>query len=133
MHQSGIIASASEIATIQNYLSTHSLTATQHSCGLFYSITDPGTGDTPDLCSSVTVRYKGTLTNGSIFDQSTSNVSFPLSNLIIGWQQGIPLIKKGGKITLYVPPSLGYGSMSQSGIPGNSTLIFDIELIGVVK
>ena len=133
LHQSGLIASAAEIATIQNYLTTNSLTATQHSNGLFYSITDAGTGDSPDLCSSVTVRYKGSLTNGVIFDQSTNNVSFPLSNLIIGWQHGIPLIKKGGKITLYIPPSLGYGSASQSGIPGNSTLIFEIELIGFVK
>ncbi len=130
---STIVASASEITVIQNYLTAHSLTATQHSSGLFYTIINEGSGDTPDLCSSVTVKYKGSLTDGSVFDQSTTNVSFPLSNLIEGWKHGIPLVKKGGKILLYVPPSLAYGNNSQPGIPANSTLIFDIDLVGVVR
>jgi FKBP-type peptidyl-prolyl cis-trans isomerase FkpA len=128
-----VTVSATEITTIQNYLTAGNLTATQHSSGLFYKVINEGSGETPTLCSSVTVKYKGTLTDGTIFDQSSTNVSFPLSNLIDGWKHGIPLIKKGGKILLYIPPSLGYGSASQSGIPGNSTLIFDIDLVGVVK
>ncbi len=131
--ESGIVASAAESTLIQNYLSTHILTATLHSSGLYYSISNQGSGDTPDLCASVTVKYKGALLDGSVFDESTTNVSFPLKNLIIGWQKGIPLIQKGGKIKLYIPPSLGYGGTAQSGIPANSTLVFDIELVGVVK
>ena len=59
--------------------------------------------------------------------------SFQLKNLIIGWQKGIPLIQKGGSIRLYIPPSMGYGSKSSSSIPANSTLIFDIDLVGVVN
>ena len=130
---SSMVASATEIAAIKNYLTANSLTATEHSSGLFYSINSQGSGDRPDLCSSVTVKYKGSLLNGSVFDQSIANVSFPLKNLIIGWQKGIPLIQKGGKIKLYVPPSLGYGSSGTSGIPGNSTLIFEIDLVDVVQ
>lgn len=131
LQESSVVASTAEITTIQNYLNSNSLTATEHSSGFFYSISANGSGSNPNLCSSVTVKYKGSLLSGYVFDQSTTNVSFPLKNLIIGWQKGLPLIKKGGKITLYIPPSLGYGSMAQSSIPANSTLIFDIELIGV--
>lgn len=133
LEASSIVASAVEITTIQNHLTANSLNATQHSSGLFYEITNAGSGDNPNLCSSVTVKYKGTLLNGSVFDESSSNVSFPLKQLIVGWQLGLPLLKKGGSIKLYVPPSLGYGSASQSGIPANSTLIFTIDLVDVVQ
>jgi FKBP-type peptidyl-prolyl cis-trans isomerase FkpA len=54
-----------------------------------------------------------------------------LGQLIVGWQKGLPLISSGGKITLYIPPSLGYGSAAAGSIPANSILIFDIELISV--
>jgi FKBP-type peptidyl-prolyl cis-trans isomerase FkpA len=74
------------------------------------------------------VKYTGRLTNGSVFDSSTG-ATFALANLITGWQQGIPYIGKGGKITLYLPPSLGYGSQASGSIPANSILIFEIELI----
>jgi FKBP-type peptidyl-prolyl cis-trans isomerase FkpA len=125
------VASDTEVTVIKNHLTANGLQATQHSSGLFYVIENQGSGTTPNLCSSVTVKYKGTLLNGTVFDESTSNVTFPLNNLITGWKKGIPLVQKGGKIKLYVPPSLGYGSTSISGIPGNSTLIFDIEVVGV--
>lgn len=131
--ESNTVASASEIATIQSYLSANSLTATQHSSGFFYNITDMGSGDTPDLCSSIAIQYKGTLLNGTVFDQSTSNVSFILKDLIIGWQKGLQLIHKGGKIILYIPPSLAYGSSAVGSVPANSTLIFTVDLNGVVK
>lgn len=135
-----ITASASEIANIQSYLTSNSLTATQHSSGLFFNISAAGTGTaTPALCSNVTVRYTGKLLNGTIFDSSpAAGVQFQLGQLIVGWQKGIPLVKKGGSIRLYVPPSLGYGSQNvtnpQTGavvIPGNSTLVFDIDLLDV--
>lgn len=129
--QSSVVATASEITTIQNYLTTNSLTATQHSDGFFYSITKAGSGLAPDLCSSITLKYKGTLLNGNVFDQSTSNITFLLKDLIVGWQKGLPLIQKGGSIRLYIPPSMGYGSNTSSGLPANSTLIFDIDLVGV--
>lgn len=136
-----VTASASEIATIQSYLSTNGLTATQHSSGIFYTIVSAGTGTTtPAVCSSITVKYTGRLLNGTVFDNNNGNVvpaQFLLGQLIAGWQKGIPLIKKGGSIKMYIPPSLGYGSQDvRNGagvvvIPGNSTLIFDMDLLDV--
>ncbi len=127
-------ASAQEILNIQTHLSNNSLNATQHSTGLFYTINTPGTGETvTDLCNIVTVNYVGRLTNGSQFDASTSPATFGLNQLITGWKIGIPLIKVGGSIRLYIPPSLGYGSQAQQGIPANSILVFDITLSGVQK
>ncbi len=125
-------APATEIANVQAYLTSQNITnATQHSSGLFYIIIDPGTGTSPTQCNSVAVRYTGKLTNGSIFDQATSPVAFALSNLITGWRIGIPLIKTGGTIRLFVPPSLGYGDRITGSIPQNSILVFDIDLVNV--
>jgi FKBP-type peptidyl-prolyl cis-trans isomerase FkpA len=123
-------APASEVTALETYLTNNNITATKDSRGFYYTISTPGGSSKPDNCATITVKYKGMLTNGSVFDQSTSAISFPLANLIIGWQQGIPLIGITGKIRLYLPPTLGYGSSGSSGIPGNSILIFDVELIG---
>jgi FKBP-type peptidyl-prolyl cis-trans isomerase FkpA len=73
------------------------------------------------------------LTNGTIFDQTTNNQMrvFVLGELIAGRRIGIPLIKTSGKITLYVPPTLGYGSTGNASIPANSVLIFDVELLAI--
>lgn len=117
----------SEIATLDSYLASNNITAQKDSRGFSYSILAAG-GSMPDVCSTVKVNYKGELINGTVFD-SANGVSFPLGNLISGWQLGIPLIGKTGKIILYLPPSLGYGSVAQSGIPANSILIFTIELL----
>lgn len=121
------IATASEVSALESYLSANSITAQKDNRGFYYSILTQGTSN-PNNCSTVKVNYKGELTNGSVFDTGSA-VSFPLGNLIVGWQQGIPLIGKSGKIVLYLPPSLGYGSQAQQGIPANSILIFTIELL----
>ncbi len=123
--------SAAEIAAVQNYLTSKSITAIQHPAGFFYTITTPGSGDKPNINSTVKIAYKGSLTDGSIFDQTQpgATATFPLSGLIYGWQVGIPLIARGGEITLYLPPSLGYGCQASSRIPAGSILIFDVRLI----
>ena len=120
-------APATEVLNLQSYLTANGITATQDPRGFFYTIADPGAGDKPSSCSGVTVDYTGKLINGSTFD-SGNNVSFNLSQLIIGWQEGIPLIAPGGNITLYLPPSLAYGSSGSGSIPPNSNLIFIIDL-----
>lgn len=120
--------------TIEQYLTRSNLmsTVTKDPRGFYYQVMTPGTGATPTLSSKVTVFYKGSLTNGNIFDQTSANpVTFGLNQLILGWQYGIPLVKAGGRIMLYLPPSLGYGSQSMGQIPANSALIFDITLQGV--
>ncbi|WP_460635333.1 FKBP-type peptidyl-prolyl cis-trans isomerase [Larkinella harenae] len=123
-------APESEIAALKQYIETNKISAVADEHGFYYSIQNAGSGNKPTVCSSVTVNYVGKLTTGSTFD-SGNGVSFGLNQLILGWQQGIPLIAPGGSITLYLPPSLAYGSQAQSGIPANSILIFTIDLVQV--
>jgi len=125
-----ITAPASEVETLRAYITANSISATEDPRGFFYKINIAGSGDKPTVCNAVTVNYKGTLTNGTQVD-AANNVTLDLSRLIIGWQEGIPLIGTGGSITLYLPPSLAYGSSDYGNIPGNSILIFNIDLIAV--
>jgi FKBP-type peptidyl-prolyl cis-trans isomerase FkpA len=121
---------AAEISQVEAYLTANNITnATKHPRGFYYIIENPGTGNSPTVCTNVAFTYKGQLTNGTVFDQSTTPVLYPLSQLITGWQLGLPLVKNGGKIRLFLPPSLGYGSSAIPGIPANSVLIFDVTII----
>lgn len=127
-----VVAPSSEIAAVQSYLSSNNITATQHCSGVFYVVDNPGSGKQPNGCSTVSVNYEGKLTNGSVFDQTNGNPAvFDMSGLIRGFTNGTLQIKKGGKVRVYVPPSLGYGSQARPGIPANSILIFTIDLIDV--
>jgi FKBP-type peptidyl-prolyl cis-trans isomerase FkpA len=122
----------SDIEKIQNYLADRNLTAESTASGLHYIITEPGTGNHPGSTSTVTVNYVGKLLkNEKVFDETTGTPrTFPLQNLIAGWQEGIPLLKKGGKGTFFVPSALGYGPFGSGGdIPANAPLIFEIELV----
>src|SRR4051812_17150223 len=99
-------APASEITAVQNYLSSKSVTnAVQHCSGLFYVIENAGTGQNPTVCSNIGVTYEGKLTDGTVFDATTNEVVFNLGQVIAGWQNAIPLIKAGGRIHIYIPPS----------------------------
>ena len=124
-------APAAEIQSVQDYLTANSIAATQHCSGLFYTIDNPGSGATPSVCSTVSVTYEGRLTNGNVFDSSASPVLLNLSRVIIGWANGLPLIKAGGSMHLYIPPSLGYGTSTVGTIPANSILVFKVNLIAV--
>ena len=127
----GIPATA-EIASVQSYLTANSITATQDPGGFFYIIVAPGSGAAPTLSSTITFKYVGKLENGNIFDQSQTGVTYPLSQLILGWQKGLPLIKKGGTIKLFLPPTLAYGCSTGGGsIPAGSNLIFTVDLVDV--
>lgn len=121
-----------DIAEIESYLSNNGLTATKDPSGLYYAIEVEGTGtEYPTAVSTVSVAYRGTLLNGDEFDSATTTnpIAIGLSNTIAGWQVGIPKFKKNGKGTLYIPSGYGYGVNGSLGIPGNSILIFDIELL----
>jgi FKBP-type peptidyl-prolyl cis-trans isomerase FkpA len=118
---------------IKKYISDNGLSATATGSGLYYVITTEGKGVQPNSNSDVIVTYKGYLTNGTVFDQSKAGgFATNLTNVIKGWQEGLPFFKKGGKGKLLIPSALGYGSTAQSGIPANSVLIFDIELVDVL-
>ena len=124
-------APASQVTDIQNYLTANSLTATQHCSGIFYSIVTEGSGEPPTVCNGVNVSYEGKLVNGTVFD-SSPDASFGLNQVISGWSVGIPLVKPGGRILLYIPPYHGYGNQANGSIPANSILIFDVTLKAVL-
>jgi FKBP-type peptidyl-prolyl cis-trans isomerase FkpA len=122
------------LPTIEEYLAANNLTnsVVKDQRGFYYKIQEPGSGSTATLSSVVKTLYKGMLTNGKVFDESLVNpLEFSLNRVIAGWQYGIPLIKPGGKITLYLPPALGYGPYGTGPIPGNAGLIFEVTLISV--
>ncbi|MBN2433711.1 MAG: FKBP-type peptidyl-prolyl cis-trans isomerase [Spirochaetes bacterium] len=102
--------------------------------GLAYKIIEPGSSEKPLPTSTVTVNYKGTLIDGTVFDSSYDRgkpATFALNRVIKGWGEGMQLIGKGGKIELVVPASLGYGVRGAGSIPGNSLLIFEVELLDI--
>ena len=96
---------------------------------MFYVIENNGSGKHPTACSQIDANYKGTLTNGTVFDQG--NYSQGLDGVITGWRNGIPKIAPGGVIHLYIPPTLGYGPYATGPIPANSILVFDVTLNAV--
>ena len=102
--------------------------------GLQYEVMRDGSGPKPKITDTVTVHYKGTLIDGTVFDSSYDRgqpATFPLMQVVPGWRQGIPLMPVGSKYKLYIPPDLGYGSQDKGTIPPNSVLIFEVELLGI--
>lgn len=96
-----------------------------------------GSGASPNPDSVVSVHYRGTLTNGTEFDSSYSRGSpatFPLRNVIRCWTFGVPMMKVGGKSKFVCPAAVAYGKEgSPPAIPGGATLVFEIELLAIVK
>ncbi|MBI3137654.1 MAG: FKBP-type peptidyl-prolyl cis-trans isomerase [Sphingobacteriales bacterium] len=122
----------SEKATMLSYAASNGITATEHSSGIMYQVVTAGSGPAPTLSSTVSVRYTGKLLDGTVFDSQTGNpISFPLNQVIPGWQIGLPLIQEGGLIKLIIPSSLCYGCTGVGAIPGNSVLYFEIQLVDV--
>ncbi|MGV3346751.1 FKBP-type peptidyl-prolyl cis-trans isomerase [Enterobacteriaceae bacterium LUAb1] len=102
--------------------------------GLLYRIEKEGTGDKPKDSDTVVVNYKGSLIDDTEFDNSYKRgepLSFRLDGVIPGWTEGLKYLKKGGKIKLVIPPDLAYGKNGVPGIPANSTLVFEVELLDI--
>lgn len=127
-----VLQAQQDDAAIVKFLADKNITAVKHSSGLYYQIIVPGTGTFQYKASSgVTVNYTGRLLTGAVFDKSVSPFYLPLGQFIIGWQIGVPLIQKGGKIRLFIPSEYAYGHQGQGPIPANAVLDFDIELLDV--
>jgi FKBP-type peptidyl-prolyl cis-trans isomerase FkpA len=103
--------------------------------GLQYVVVQEGTGKSPGPNDMVKAHYKGTLTNGQKFDSSYDRgqpAEFPVSGVIKGWTEALQMMKKGGKMKLFIPPDLGYGPSARPGIPANSVLVFEVELVDIM-
>ena len=103
--------------------------------GLQYQVITEGTGPKPSGTSKVTCHYHGTLIDGTVFDSSVQRgqpATFPLNMVIKGWTEGLQLMPQGSKWRFFIPPQLGYGDRQVSAQIGpNSTLIFEVELLGI--
>lgn len=103
--------------------------------GVLYTAVKEGSGKQPTATDRVKVNYRGTLTDGSEFDSSYKRnepATFPLNQVIPCWTEGVAQMKVGGKAKLVCPPDTAYGKDQRPGIPPNSTLLFDVELLEVL-
>ncbi len=103
--------------------------------GLVYYSMKEGDGVSPEVADEVEVHYHGTLVDGTVFDSSVergATIKFKLGQVIKGWQEGLAMMKEGGKATLVIPPELAYGDMGSGGaVPPGATLKFEVELFKV--
>lgn len=105
--------------------------------GLQYEVLESGKGDSPKASDNVEVHYTGKLIDGSVFDSSVERgvpASFGVTQVIPGWVEALQLMHEGDKWRLYIPSDLAYGPNGAGGVIGpNMTLIFDVELLRVIK
>jgi FKBP-type peptidyl-prolyl cis-trans isomerase FklB len=121
----------------QEFLAANKLkpAVTELPSGLQYEVITQGEGEKPTAFNKVTCHYHGTLIDGTVFDSSVQRgkpASFPLNMVIKGWTEGLQLMPVGSKYRFFIPPHLGYGERQVSAQIGpNSTLIFEVELLGI--
>jgi len=102
--------------------------------GLQYKVLSAGKGKTPKASDTVTVNYAGKLIDGVEFDSSYKRgqpATFPVGGVIKGWTEALQLMKEGSKWQLVIPADLAYGEQGRPGIPPNSVLIFEVELVSI--
>ncbi|NUM32803.1 MAG: FKBP-type peptidyl-prolyl cis-trans isomerase [Bacteroidetes bacterium] len=102
--------------------------------GLQYKVVSTGNGSKPAAGQKVKVHYTGKLLDGKIFDSSVQRgepAVFGINEVIPGWTEALQMMSIGSKWILYIPPALGYGEYGTQGIPGNSVLVFEVELLGI--
>jgi FKBP-type peptidyl-prolyl cis-trans isomerase FkpA len=119
-------SSATQRALMIAFCNNNGITYTIHPSGILYQIITPGDTAKPNLCTSLTMTYTGKLMTGIQFDKGT--ITYPLKDLIVGWQIAVPLIGKGGKIKMVIPSSLAYGPNANGSIPANSPLYFEMNI-----
>lgn len=127
---------AENLAASETFLAENATAegVTTTASGLQYKVLTRGDGPTPSATDKVTVHYRGTLLDGTEFDSSYGRgepISFELNRVIPGWTEGVQLMPVGSKYEFYIKPELGYGAAGGGRIPPNSTLIFEVELLGI--
>ena len=129
---------------IADYLTKNGLAgkAQKTASGVYYVVTQPGSGPTPSAGDDVSVNYTGKLLDGKVFDSNMTNpqaqgkpaqFKVGVGMVIPGWEEGVMKLHKGEKATLIIPSTLAYGARGNQGIPANSVLVFDIELLDIQK
>lgn len=137
MEELAKVQEAEESTKLQDYLKKNNISVQPSQSGLIYIETTPGTGAQAVAGKNVKVKYSGQLLDGTVFDSSDKHGGEPYpftigkGQVIPGWDEGIALMKKGGKAKLIIPSKLAYGGRSAGQIPAFSTLIFDVELVDV--
>jgi FKBP-type peptidyl-prolyl cis-trans isomerase FkpA len=131
-----ITAPSTEQMAVADYLTSRGISATKHSSGLYYQIILDGTGISPAICSSIKVGFNGKLTNGTEVERDDNTV-LSLKLMLEGWRIALPMVKVGGKIKIWLPPSLAYGKDgkkvgSTEVVPPNSIMIYEISLYEVL-
>jgi FKBP-type peptidyl-prolyl cis-trans isomerase FklB len=126
------------VKSCNNFLADNKKNGNIHTTpsGLQYEVLTQGTGAKPAATDTVTVNYKGTLLNGTEFDNSYTRgqpATFPLNGVIKGWTEALQLMPTGSKYKLYIPYQLAYGLNDNGPIPGGSLLVFEVELLDVKK
>ena len=118
---------------IQKFIQKSGIKYQKSESGLYYFIENEGEGDNIKYTNDVSFTYSGKLLNGTPFDTKNSRtpVTFNVKQLILGWQEAMLYLKKGGKAKLIVPPHLGYANYELESIPKNSILTFEMEIVDV--
>ncbi len=106
---------------------THEAGVITTESGLQYKVLEEGAGPSPTAGDVALVGYKGTLLNGTVFDENPQT-AMPVDGVVPGFSEGLQKMKKGGRYRLWIPPQLGYGDQAAGPIPANSVLVFDVQL-----
>ncbi|NMM47421.1 FKBP-type peptidyl-prolyl cis-trans isomerase [Flammeovirgaceae bacterium KN852] len=126
---------AKDLEVIKEYIASEGLENVQSTeSGIHYIVNQEGEGDSPTATDAVKVHYEGRLLDGTKFDSSLDRgepITFPLNRVIPGWTEGVQLMTVGSKYTFIIPSTLAYGERGTPGIPANSVLVFDVELLDI--
>ena len=124
-----------DIALIESYLSENNINAFAFENGLHIAVETQGSGNSPGFGNTVICHYRGYLLDGTEFDSSEGRGPFDFvigrEDVIQGWTLGFQQMNKGTRATLFIPSGLAYGNTRRPGIPPNSVLIFDVNLIDI--
>jgi FKBP-type peptidyl-prolyl cis-trans isomerase FkpA len=117
--------------TAETFLAANAHVAgvTQTASGLQYKVLTPGNGPKPTDDDVALVNYVGSLTDGTVFDQSPQPMPLPVAEMVPGFTEALKLMPKGAKYRFWIPPALGYGDQASGPIPAHSVLVFNVELL----
>lgn len=116
---------------IKEYVNQHNIEVQRSSSGLYYRIDTVGHGENILYTNYIDVTYKGTLLDGTVFDEHIEPVEFQVRGVIASWQEILLQMKEGGKAFIISPPQLGYGARELDDIPANSVLVYELEVVHV--